>query len=79
MNTLTIIGIILVVLGLVGLIYGGITYTSNKNVIDMGSVHLQVNEQRQIPFSPIAGALAVAAGVIMIIVGRRRPAHGGAA
>ena len=79
MNIMTIIGIILVVLGVVGLIYGGITYTSRENVVDMGSVHLQVDEKHQIPLSPIAGAAAVAAGVIMIIVGRRRPTRGGAA
>jgi uncharacterized membrane protein len=79
MNTLTIIGIILVVLGVVGLVYGGITYTSSKDVVDLGSMHLQVDEKHQIPLSPIAGAGAVAVGVIMIIVGRRRPAHGAAA
>ncbi len=79
MNTMTIIGIILVALGVVGLIYGGITYTSSENVIDMGSVHLQVDQKRQIPFSPIAGAVAVAIGVIMIMYGRRRPARGAAA
>ena len=79
MNLITIIGVILVVLGVVGLIYGGITYTSNKNVVDVGSMHVQVDQTRQIPLSPIAGAAAVAVGVILIIVGRRRPARGGAA
>lgn len=38
MNTLTLIGIILIVLGAVGLIYGGITYTSKKDVVDLGAV-----------------------------------------
>jgi len=79
MNLITIIGVILVVLGVVGLIYGGITYTSSKNVVDVGSMHVQVDQTRQIPLSPIAGAAAVAVGVILIIVGRRRPARGGAA
>ncbi len=74
MNFMTIIGVILIALGVVGLIYGGITYTSSKNVVDVGSVHLQVDQERQIPLSPIAGAVAVAAGVILIIFGRRRRA-----
>jgi hypothetical protein len=78
MNTLTLIGIILIVLGAVGLIYGGITYTSSKNVIDMGSMHLQVDQKKEIPLSPIAGAAAVAVGVVLVIVGRRRPDRGGA-
>ena len=78
MNIMTIIGIILIVLGVVGLIYGGITYTSSKNVVDMGSMHVKVDQKKQIPLSPIAGAVAVAAGVILIIVGRRRHASGSA-
>ena len=76
MNTTTIIGIILIVLGVLGLIYGGINYTSSKNVVDMGSMHLQVDQKNQIPLSPIAGAAAVAVGVILILVGRRRSASG---
>jgi len=60
----------------VGLIYGGITYTSSRNVVDMGSVHLQVDQKKQIPLSPIAGATAVAIGVVLIILGRRRRASG---
>jgi uncharacterized membrane protein YidH (DUF202 family) len=78
MNIITIIGIILIGLGVVGLIYGGITYTSTKNVIDMGSVHLQVDQKKEIPLSPIAGAAAVAVGVILMIVGRRRSSSGSA-
>lgn len=77
MNITTIIGIILIVLGVVGLIYGGITYTSSKDIVDMGPMHLQVDQQKNIPLSPIAGAAAVAIGVVLILVGRRRP--GGAA
>lgn len=78
MNITTIIGIVLIVLGVVGLIYGGITYTSSKNVVDLGSVQLKVDHQKTIPLSPIAGATAVAVGVILMIVGRRRHAIGGA-
>jgi len=75
-NVMTIIGIILIVLGTVGLIYGGISYTSSRNVVDLGAMHVQVNESRQIPLSPIAGAAAIAVGVILIIVGRRRQPSG---
>jgi len=72
MKGITIIGIILIVLGVVGLIYGGITYTSRENVVDVGSMHLEVDQTNRIPLSPIAGAVAVAAGVVMIFAGRRQ-------
>ena len=76
MKTMIVIGIILIALGVVGLIYGGITYTSSKNVVEMGSMRVQVDQEQQIPLSPIAGAAAVAVGVILILVGRRRRGSG---
>jgi hypothetical protein len=78
MNTVTIIGVILIVVGAVGLIYGGITYTSSENIIDVGSMHVQVDQQRKIPLSPIAGAVALAAGVGLVVYGRRQPGRGSA-
>lgn len=76
MRIMTVIGIALIALGVIGLIYGGITYTSSENVVDMGSMHVQVDRTKHIPFSPIAGAAAVTVGVILMLVGRRR--HAGA-
>ena len=74
MNTLTVVGIVLIVLGVAGLIYGGITYTTSNEVVDMGSMHIEIDQRKEIPLSPIFGAVAVAVGVIMILVGRRRQA-----
>ena len=76
MNSMTIIGVMLIALGVVGLIYGGISYTSGKSVVDVGSMHLQVDQKHQIPLSPIAGAAAVAVGVAVMLFGKRR--HGSA-
>lgn len=76
MNLMTIIGIILVGLGIVGLIYGGISYTTSKNVVDVGSVHLKVDDTDRIPIPPIAGGAALAAGAVLILLGRRRSMRG---
>ncbi len=73
MNAITIIGIILIAIGAVGLIYGGITYTSGRDVVDMGPMHLEVDQEQHIPFSPIAGGVAMAAGLILVIVGKSKP------
>ena len=72
MKTMTIVGIILIALGVIGLIYGGITYTSSKNVVDLGAIEIQVDEKKEIPLPPILGAAAVAIGAAMIVMGRRR-------
>lgn len=72
MKLITIIGIVLIVLGLVGIIYGGISYTSNRNTMRMGDVRLEINEKRQVPISPIVGAVAVVGGALLIVSGRRK-------
>lgn len=71
MKNITIIGIVLIVLGMVGLIYGGLSYTSGNNTIHMGDVNLQIEEKRNIPISPIAGTVAVVVGGVLILAGRR--------
>lgn len=79
MKIMTIIGVVLIVLGAIGLIYGGISYTSSRNAVSMGDMHLQVNETRNIPFSPIAGAAALVVGVILVVFDRRGQSRGRAA
>ncbi|MBU0984456.1 MAG: DUF3185 domain-containing protein [candidate division Zixibacteria bacterium] len=76
MRIMTIIGIVLIALGTIGLIYGGITYTSSRNAISIGDMQVQVDETRHIPLSPIAGAVAVLAGVVMIVFDRRGTTRG---
>jgi hypothetical protein len=75
MNTLSIVGVILIVLGVVGLVYGGVTYTSHKDVVELGDLHMQVDQKERIPLSPIGGAIAVAMGVALMLVGRRQPVN----
>lgn len=72
MKPISIIGVVLIVLGVVGLVYGGITYTSHKNVVDMGELHLQVDQEERIPITPIGGAAALAVGVVLLVMGRRQ-------
>ena len=76
MNIMTILGAALIVLGVIGLVYGGITYTSGKDVVDMGPLHVEVEQQRRIPVTPIAGALAIVVGAVLIFAGGRRPVMG---
>ncbi|MDF1545909.1 MAG: DUF3185 domain-containing protein [bacterium] len=79
MKTMTVFGMILIALGVIGLIYGGISYTSSRNAINMGDMYVQVDETRHFPFSPIAGTVAVLAGVVLIVLDRRKQISGGPA
>lgn len=64
-------GIVLIVLGLIGLIWGGFTYTTRKQIVDVGPVHASKDTKHDVPFPPIAGALALIGGVFLLASGRR--------
>ena len=66
------IGIILIVLGLVGLVWGGITYTTTQKVVDIGPIHATREKTHDIPFPPIAGALALLGGIVLLTVGNKK-------
>ena len=74
MKSSAIAGVVLVVLGVVALIYGGITYTSRETVVDFGPIHATADRERTVPLPPIAGGVALAAGVALLISGSRKRA-----
>jgi hypothetical protein len=74
MKPISIVGVVLVVLGVMALIYQGITYTSRETVIDLGPLHATADRQKTLPLPPVFGAIAVAGGVALLIVGVRRQA-----
>jgi membrane-bound ClpP family serine protease len=71
MNSKTIIGVILLVVGFVALAYQGFTYTTQKKVIDLGPIQATKEEHHTIPIPPILGVLALVGGVVILVSGRR--------
>ena len=76
MGTVRIIGLVLIVLGVIGLIYGGITYTTHKNVANFGPLQIQTEEQKSIPLPPIISGIVLAVGVILLLA-RGKGSSGG--
>ena len=72
MKLASLVGILLVVLGVIGLAVGGINYTRREKVIDIGPIEATAEKHERIPVSPIAGGLALAAGVVLLVAGNRR-------
>jgi hypothetical protein len=72
MKTYTLIGIILIVLGIAALAYQGITYTTRENVIDIGPIHMTADKTRTLPLSPIVGALALVGGIVLLVMGSKK-------
>jgi len=71
MKTLSIVGILLIVLGIAAFAYQGITYTTQEKVVDLGPVQMTAEKTRTIPLPPIMGAIALAGGVVLLIMGKK--------
>jgi hypothetical protein len=67
-----LVGIVLIVLGVVALALGGITYTDRDKVLDIGPLQAEKVEHKRIPLPPVAGAAAVIGGIALLVVGSRR-------
>ena len=71
-NSITLIGIALIVLGIVAFAYRGITYTSREKVVDIGPFHATADTEKTIPLSPLLGGLALVGGIVLVVVGAKK-------
>lgn len=68
-----IVGIVLIVVGLISLAYGGITYTSREKVLDIGPIEATAERQKTVPMPPIIGGVALVAGIGLLVMGSKKP------
>ena len=71
MNPRMIGAIILIAIGVLSLGYQGFTYTTRERVIDAGPLKVDVDKQHTVPIAPIVGGVALAAGIALLVVGRK--------
>jgi len=69
-----IIGFVLVVVGILALVYGGISYNRDRTVLDMGPIKATATEQKNVPVSPIVGGILLLGGVLLLVAPRKRVA-----
>ncbi|HZP36279.1 MAG TPA: DUF3185 domain-containing protein [Methylomirabilota bacterium] len=69
---LLVVAIILIAVGVVSLAYQGITYTTREKVLEVGPIKATAEKEKTIPLPPILGGLALAGGVVLLVVGARR-------
>ena len=65
------LGLMLCVLGVIGLAWGGITYTTREKVVDIGPIHASREQSHTVPLPPIAGALALIGGIVLLVANRK--------
>ena len=67
-----IVGIILIVLGVIGLLVGGFSYTRRRDTVQVGPVSATITQRESVPIPPILGGIAVVAGIALLFVGGRK-------
>lgn len=65
------LAVLLVVLGIVGLIYGGFSWTRKDTVVDAGPIQITADKQERLPITPVAGGIMLAAGVVLLLKGAK--------
>jgi len=72
MKTNTMIGVILIVIGIISFAYQGITYTTREKVVDIGPIHMTAEKTKTIPLPPIVGGLALLGGIVLLVTGNKK-------
>lgn len=72
MNTVNIAAIVLIVAGILGLSYGGFTYTKERHNVDLGPIHMTMNERERVNVPMWAGIGAILVGGGLLVMGRRK-------
>ena len=71
---LKIVGLILIILGVVALIFGGISYKTKEEVVDLGPIEATAETKKTIPLPPVLGAIALIGGIVLLVVGAKKKA-----
>ncbi len=72
MRVYVIVGIVLIIVGVAALVYGGITYTTREDVLKVGPIDVTAKEKKTIPISPVLGGAAIVGGVVLVMLGSRK-------
>jgi hypothetical protein len=66
-----LLGVLLIVAGIAGVVYGGFTYTSQKKAVDMGPIQIDKTEHHTVPIPPLLGVIGIVAGGLLLYSGGR--------
>jgi hypothetical protein len=65
------VGFVLIVIGLIGLAWGGFTYTTKEKIVDLGPIQATRDKTHNVPLPPIAGAAALIGGIVLVAAGKK--------
>lgn len=72
MNALKLVAIALILGGVLGLAYGGFSYTQDTTAVKLGPIELSVKEKKTVNVPLWAGIAAIVAGGLLLVVSSKR-------
>ena len=72
MKATQIVGILLIVAGVAGLIFGGFSYTKDTTAMKIGPMELKVQEQESVVVPVVVSGLSIAIGALLMFAGRMK-------
>jgi len=66
------VAVFLIIVGIIALVYQGITYTTRERVLKIGPLEATAEKEKTIPLPPIIGGLMIAGGICMLVVNLRK-------
>lgn len=72
MKPVGIIGVLLIVLGIIALAYGGFSYTKREKIVETPIGDITAKTEHTVPFPPMLGGICLVGGIILVIVGSRK-------
>lgn len=66
------LGVILVIVGIAGFLVTGVSYTTSEEVVDVGPLQVEQEEERSLPITPVASGILVVAGGVVMVVGQQQ-------
>lgn len=72
MKPAVIVGVLLIIVGIAGLAFGGFSFTRKEKVLDVGPIEASADKKESLPVPPLLGALAIVGGVVLLVTGARR-------
>lgn len=72
MKPMALVGIVLLIIGIIGLAAGSISFTSKEKVVDIGPLEVTADKKHTMPLPQIASGAAVVAGIVLLVAGARK-------
>ena len=72
MKPQSILGVLLIAIGIIAFAYQGFTYTTREKAVDIGPIQISADKTHTVSFPPIVGAVALIAGLVLVVTGGRK-------